>query len=67
MHLWKYACTIWLFSCDPQGNEIEPMTENDWDGLYVCAECGRVINQETLEVTGTKGVPALMRIPQKRQ
>jgi hypothetical protein len=32
--------------------EIEPTEEDGWDDLYVCAGCGRIINQTTLEVLG---------------
>ena len=33
-----------------EGNEVEPVA--GWDNLYVCARCGRIINQDTLEVIG---------------
>lgn len=38
--------------CDTNGNEMEPLMGSDWDGLYVCGRCGRIIQQETLEVIG---------------
>lgn len=38
--------------CDAQGNEMEPV--EGWDGLYVCDDCGRIINQDTLEVVGQR-------------
>lgn len=41
-----------FYPCNSKGIEVEP-TENDWDGIsYVCADCGRIINQDTLEVIG---------------
>jgi hypothetical protein len=39
-------------SCDAQGNEMEPV--KGWNGLYVCDDCGRIINQDTLEVIGQR-------------
>lgn len=34
-----------------EGREVEPIAGGPWDGVhYVCADCCRVINQETLEV-----------------
>jgi len=50
--------------CDIQGNEMEPTTESDWGGLYVCEECGRIIKQDTLEVIGRKS-NSVGREPQK--
>jgi len=41
-----------FFPCDKNGNEMEPLKGSDWNGLYVCANCGRIINQSTLEVVG---------------
>lgn len=31
-----------FFTCDENGNEIEPTEKNAWKGLYVCAECGAI-------------------------
>jgi hypothetical protein len=42
-----------FFPCNDKGQEIEPTKEANWDERsYVCARCGRIINQHTLEVTG---------------
>jgi hypothetical protein len=41
-----------FFPCDENGNEMEPSKGSGWDGLYVCARCGRIIKQDTLEVIG---------------
>lgn len=41
-----------FFTCDAQGNEMEP--EKGWGNLYICGDCGRIINQSTLEVVGRK-------------
>ena len=43
-----------FYPCDELGNEMEPVVGSDWKGLYVCARCGRIINQETREVVGLK-------------
>ncbi|MFN9903016.1 MAG: hypothetical protein ACK55Z_30435 [bacterium] len=44
---WVCACgntpdTDGFFSCDSDGNEMEPTLESDWDGLFVCASCGEL-------------------------
>jgi hypothetical protein len=39
-----------FYPCDEAGNEVEPVT--GWEGLYVCAKCGRIIQKDTLEVIG---------------
>jgi hypothetical protein len=39
-------------TCDMHGNEIEPV--KGWTGLYVCNDCGRIIDQTTLEVVGQR-------------
>ncbi len=42
-----------FFTCDKDGNEIEPIEGGVWDGhSYACNKCGRIIDQETLEVIG---------------
>lgn len=42
-----------FFPCLPDGREVEPAAAGPWNGeSYVCARCGRVINQFTREVTG---------------
>ena len=41
-----------FYPCDAVGNEMEPV--KDWTGLYVCEDCGRIIQQDTLEVVGQK-------------
>lgn len=43
-----------FYPCDEPGNEIEPTITNGWSGLYVCASCERIIDQETLDVVGRK-------------
>ena len=42
--------------CDAAGNEIEPTIRSGWDGFYLCASCGRIIDQTTLEVVGRSRV-----------
>lgn len=41
-----------FFPCDDKGNEIEPTVGSNWKDQYVCASCGRIINQHTLEILG---------------
>jgi len=47
-----------FFPCDDKGDEIEPVT--GWDSLYVCARCGRIIEQSTLAVGGRNPNPRLL-------
>lgn len=43
-----------FYPCDDKGNEVEP-TETDWTtNSYVCNQCGRIINQDTLEIVMSK-------------
>jgi hypothetical protein len=37
-----------FYPCDKDGNKVEPTA--GWDDLYICAQCGRIINQNSLEV-----------------
>jgi hypothetical protein len=37
-----------FYPCDREGTKIEPTA--GWNGLYVCARCGRIIDQSSLEV-----------------
>jgi len=39
-----------FFPCDSDGNEMEPVQE--WENLYVCGRCGRIINQFSLLILG---------------
>jgi hypothetical protein len=39
-----------FYPCDREGNEMEPV--EGWEDLYVCARCGRIIKQNSLEVVG---------------
>lgn len=42
-----------FYPCDEKGNEVEP--DSRWSGrLYVCADCGRIIDQTTREVMPTR-------------
>jgi hypothetical protein len=49
-----------FYPCDKEGNEMEPLIGSDWDGLYVCADCGRIIKQDTLEVVGRNPHPKML-------
>jgi hypothetical protein len=37
-----------FYACDKNGFEMEPEIGSNWKGLYVCAICNRVINQNNL-------------------
>jgi hypothetical protein len=39
-----------FYPSDPNGIEVEPV--KGWSGLYVCARCGAIIDQTTLEIVG---------------
>lgn len=39
---------------------MEPTKGSGWSGLYVCARCGRIIRQDTLEVIGRNPHPKLL-------
>jgi hypothetical protein len=39
-----------FIASDIKGNELEPIIGGKWKNLYTCNRCGRVINQDTLEV-----------------
>jgi hypothetical protein len=41
-----------FFPCDQEGNEIEPTISSGWENLYACGNCGRIIDQYSLEVVG---------------
>ena len=43
-------CADGFYPCDHEGNEMEPV--EGWEDLYVCASCGRIIKQDSLEVIG---------------
>ena len=49
-----------FFPCDENGDEMEPTIGSGWTDLYVCARCGRVIKQGTLEVVGQNLHPKLL-------
>jgi len=49
-----------FYPCDKNGDEMEPLIGSDWDGLYVCADCGRIIKQDTREVVGINPNPKFL-------
>jgi hypothetical protein len=49
-----------FYPCDKNGNEMEPNIGSDWDNLYVCVDCGRIIHQQTLEVVGQNPNPKML-------
>jgi hypothetical protein len=49
-----------FYSCDEDGNEVEP-THADWKtDWYVCARCGRMIDVDTLEIVGRNEHPKFL-------
>lgn len=49
-----------FYPCDEKGNEMEPTISGGWTDLYVCAACGRIIKQDTLEVVGINPNPKFL-------
>ena len=49
-----------FYPCNNEGNEIEPTIGSGWAGLYVCARCGRIIKQATLEIVAQNAYPAFL-------
>jgi hypothetical protein len=48
-----------FYPCLPGGTEVEPDAGGPWDGKhYLCHGCGRIINQDTLEVAGRVAPPS---------
>jgi hypothetical protein len=47
-----------FYPCNNSGHEVEPTT--GWGGLYVCLSCGRIIQQESLEIVGRTSKPRLL-------
>lgn len=53
-------CDAGFYPCDSNGNEMEPLIGSDWENLYVCAGCGRIINMDTLEIVGQNLKPKFL-------
>lgn len=49
-----------FYPCNEKGDEMEPTIGSNWNGLYVCAKCGRIIDQKTLEVVGMNPHPVML-------
>lgn len=49
-----------FYPCDREGNEVEPIVGSNWENLYVCAQCGRIISVNTLEVIGQNPNPEFL-------
>ena len=47
-------CGGGFFECDERGNQVEPTAAAWTTDLYVCDQCGRMINPDTLEVVGQR-------------
>jgi hypothetical protein len=48
----NYAEDDGFYTCDEDGNWIEGFTDGEWDNLYRCQTCGRVIDQRVGKVIG---------------
>ena len=49
----NYPAGDGFYPCLADGTEVEPVSEGPWEGrLYCCAQCGRIIDQDTCLVTG---------------
>lgn len=44
--------TVGFDTCTPEGQLCEPTNDGPWVSHYLCTECGRIIDQDTLEVIG---------------
>ncbi|WP_407117567.1 hypothetical protein [Bradyrhizobium sp. LMG 9283] len=54
------TCRAGFTSCDGSGNEMRPTLDSEWQELYLCLNCGRTIDQNTLEVVGRNPNPILL-------
>ena len=43
-----------FYPCNTEGEQVEPTPEGWTTNWYVCDRCGRVIDQQTLEVVGQR-------------
>jgi hypothetical protein len=43
-----------FYPCNEKGEVVEPTAEEWTTNCYVCDQCGRIINQDTLEVVGVR-------------
>lgn len=32
-----------FYPCDENGNEIEPTIDSNWNGLYICPNCRKIM------------------------
>jgi len=46
------ACQSGFATCDRQGREMEPLIGSAWEDLYICLNCGRIIEQANRWVVG---------------
>ena len=46
--------TYGFFPCNEKGGFVEPTDEQWTTDCYVCDKCGRIINQNTLELVGIR-------------
>jgi hypothetical protein len=64
-HAWRCICgnngdDYGYYPCNKKGNEVEP-TVKDWTTKwYICGNCGRMIDRDTLEVVGRNPHPKLL-------
>lgn len=53
-------CDGGFYPCDAKGNEVEGTPEDWTSGLYVCADCGRMIEPNGLWVVGRNPASILL-------
>lgn len=41
-----------FYPCNRDGKQVDPSPEDWKEALYVCMDCGRIIEQDTLKVVG---------------
>ena len=46
-------------TCNDAGEDCEPVIGGEWDELYRCDNCGRIIDQRTLVIVGRVDLAAL--------
>jgi hypothetical protein len=42
-------------TCKDEGYLVEPVLDGEWVDKFICLRCYRIINNNTLEVTGVAG------------
>lgn len=51
-----------FYSCNRNGAIVEPAADFWFDGLYLCFDCRRIIDPDTLRIVGSAVTPALHEV-----